>query len=109
MEANAYDEACAEKEAKKLKAEADKQAKLDSIAKKREAKLAQLNKTRNLENQCTCPCKQVYTNRYNNYFNYQQQKEGIGTTLNKVPIPTSIMPPHIAMIVVFQIDLKKTL
>jgi len=35
MEANAYDEACAEKEAKKLKAEADKQAKLDSIAKKR--------------------------------------------------------------------------
>lgn len=50
VEASAYDEACAEKENKRLKAEREKQQKLEEINKKREAKLAAINKKRNLEN-----------------------------------------------------------
>lgn len=50
IEASLYEESLAEKENKKLKAEQEKQQKLDAIAKKREAKLEALNKKRNLEN-----------------------------------------------------------
>ena len=49
MEANAYDEALAEKESKKRRLEEEKRIKMEQINKKREAKLAQLNKIKNLE------------------------------------------------------------
>lgn len=50
IEASLYEESLAEKENKKLKQEAEKQQKLEAIAKKREAKLEALNRKKNLEN-----------------------------------------------------------